>query len=245
LSSGVVTGGQALGKVVNRGAEFLVSRTTPSEKPIEISEVSKKRIERAKMASGAAVKVSKALLIGAMATVSALSNQVSASVKETEFGKKLSEKGSERAEAAKEVAIQTVAAVAKIYESLEVAGLSLLGDVSQATVKVVHHKYGDEVASATKHGLGVVTDVSTATVQMRRVGLRAVAKATAIESTVGILSESQNRENKQNQEFPSAAMGAMLAMSEIQQAITGTNVSSQPSSSSSSSSSKSSFTDVD
>jgi hypothetical protein len=58
LVDGVASGGQALGKAVHRGADFIVSRTTPSQSNLQISESSKKRIERAKMASGAAVKVS-------------------------------------------------------------------------------------------------------------------------------------------------------------------------------------------
>jgi hypothetical protein len=169
-------------------------------------------------------------------------------VKQTDFGKKISEKSSERTEAAKEVAVQAISALAKVYESLETAGLALIGDLSQATVKVVSHKYGEEAGSATEQGLGVVGDVSTTTVHMRRVGIRAIAKATVMESSKRVLRDGSRRrsqESKQDEVFPSAAMGAVMAMSEIQQAITGQGSSSSTSNSSSFSSSKPKVIDVD
>jgi len=82
----------------------------------------------------------------------------------------------------KEVAIQSVSALASIYTALELAGLNLVGDVSEATVKVVKHKYGQDVGDSTRESLGIVQDVNLARSSITRLGVRALARATVIQS---------------------------------------------------------------
>ncbi len=76
----------------------------------------------------------------------------------------------------------------KTYEALERAGLALLSDVSNATVEVVGTRWGPQMEELTQHGmrpptpryptltspsgLGVITDLSTAAIHMRSVGVR-------------------------------------------------------------------------
>jgi hypothetical protein len=236
VASTLLAGGQAIGKVFNKGAELLMSRLTSGDE-VKMSERSKRNIQRVRTASGAAVKVSKAILDGALGTVSIISSKVSSTVRGTAIGKKLFDNPSERTVAAKEVAVQSIAALAKVYESLETAGLTLLGDLNQATVKVVHHKYGDDYAQATSAGLGVVKDVNTVTVNMRRVGIRAMTKATIRQSTFGVIrDQDEDSKRKHDDYLPQAYEGAKSAINDIRGLFTGENSASSASSSSASSS---------
>eukprot|EP00456_Euglypha_rotunda_P020128 TRINITY_DN1767_c0_g1_i2.p1 TRINITY_DN1767_c0_g1~~TRINITY_DN1767_c0_g1_i2.p1 ORF type:complete len:232 (+),score=39.46 TRINITY_DN1767_c0_g1_i2:332-1027(+) len=217
-----MTGGQKLGQALKSGGDYMVTKIDSNPTPTVVSETTKSRIAKAKVASGAAVKVSRALLAGAMAAVSVISHQVSEAAKETDIGKKLSDKGSERTEAMKDVAVQSISALVKIYGALELAGLALLSDASEATVKVVKHKYGEEVGHTTAQGLGVVTDMGAASAAMSRVGVTAVAKATVVEATVDLLGDQkkvEERRQQHQQTLPLMTMGAMMAVGEIGRAV--------------------------
>lgn len=46
-----------------------------------------------------------------------------------------------------------VCAAVEVYEALEASGLTLISDLSEATVDVLQHKYGDDVAGTARDGV--------------------------------------------------------------------------------------------
>ena len=62
-----------------RGGEYLASKLTPNAQATTVSEQSKARLTKAKFLSGAACKVSKALVVGAMATTELMASQLTVS----------------------------------------------------------------------------------------------------------------------------------------------------------------------
>lgn len=128
---------------------------------------------------------------GAIATSNVLSAQLSSAISQTEYGRKLQDKSGPRVEAAKTVARSTIGAALKVFEALEVAGKALLVGTANATVTVVTHKYGQEVGAATQQGFGVVTDLTDSALAMRKVGVRAIAKATVREAALDVTSSEE------------------------------------------------------
>jgi hypothetical protein len=63
---------------------------------------------------------------------------------------------------------------------LEEAGLMLASQTRKTTVEVVHHRYGEQVAAATDHGLLSATDVGKIAYHVSSMGLKSLAKGAAM-----------------------------------------------------------------
>jgi len=220
LAGTVIEAGRKMGQYVQSGSMYLKNRLTPHDPlaPVSVSPSFQRRVNAAKMASGVAVTISKAVVLGAMSAISMFGSTVGDSISATSLGAAIQRKGGVRTEAVKHVGKTTFGAVAKLYEALELAGLVLLRDVTDATVQVVTHKYGPEVGRTTHTGLGVVTDVTIATSQMRSVGVKAILKKTAKESAIQSLADEEERKLRRAnapQFDPAVAMQALAAVSSL------------------------------
>jgi hypothetical protein len=141
------------------------------------------------------VQVSKALVIGAMATTEMMSKQLSEAVKDTSVGKKLaSDEHNPRVDAAKTVSKATIGAVLHIYQAMETAVFGVAHDVSTATVTVVTHKYGEEAGAHTQATLGVAGEVAQAAHNTSQLGIKAIAKKTAIKTSQEVLTTQAERD---------------------------------------------------
>lgn len=197
VATGVIKGGKMVGSLFMRGGTYLTQKLRPNEKASVVSDASKARLQKAKFVSGAAVKVSKALVIGAMATTSVMAHQLSEAIKETEIGQKLSsepDKPNANLDAAKVVGKATIGAVLNVYQAMETAVFGVAHDVSSATVTVVTHKYGEERGAHTKESLGVVENVVVAAHGVNQLGVKSIAKATAIKTGQEVLTTPAERE---------------------------------------------------
>ena len=82
-------------KGVKKTSSWAKTKISPKEEETKVSETTKATIGRAKVASGIALKVSKALVTGAVATANELSKELTKSIEKTPVGKKLSGKNEE------------------------------------------------------------------------------------------------------------------------------------------------------
>lgn len=218
VATGVVKGGAFVGGLLTKGGAMLTKRLKPAEEPKKISPSTKQKLARAHMMTGAACKVSKALLMGALATTEALSKQLSAAIKDTETGKKLvsdPNHPNERLDAAKQLGEAALTSVLTIYEAVEQAVWGVAGDAAQATVTVVKHRYGAEAGESTQQGLGVVGNVAQAARDMRHVGVKAIAKKTAIKAGQNILKVEKQKEGEASVDaHASSSSGSSSALGE-------------------------------
>lgn len=190
-----------------------------------------------RVVSGAAVKISKAVVQGALAAVSHASARLSDSLGETAVARRLRENPSERVDALKDAGRKSIEAVLTVYASLAAAGVLLLEDTKEATVHVVTHRYGAEMGQSVDNGnlsllmtlpfpiinsqlllqyigLGVATDMGQASMAMRSVGARALARGTAIGVASEFLSTDEERAQMRTGApvlDPLTAMNAMVA----------------------------------
>jgi hypothetical protein len=196
VATGVIRGGKLLGGVIVRGGEYLASKLTPNAEPTKVSQASKDRLAKAKFVSGAACKVSKALVIGAMATTEIMAKQLSDALKETDIGKKIASDPvhpQPRLDAAKHVGKSAIGAVLNVYTAIETAVFGVASDVSTATVTVVKQKYGAEAGAHTEASLGVAGQVAVATHQVNQIGVKSIVKKTAIKASQEILTTPSER----------------------------------------------------
>lgn len=160
----------------------------------------KARLQQAKFASGAAVKVSKALVVGASAMISQLANNLSETLASTEQGRSIQKASGPRAQALKELAKSSISAAATLYEAVSDASVSLLHDITDATGKIIEHKYGQEAGASARDGLQVIKDAGIATVEMRKIAVTALAGRTVATATVDLLSDEQERQQRRQAE---------------------------------------------
>jgi len=168
----------------------------------------------AKMVTGSVVKVSKALVSGAVATVTIVGSQLAETLSETEFGKKISEKGTEKTEAAKHVARSSLSAIVTVYDALEDAGLTLLSDMTDSTVNVLTYKYGADVGQTAADSLGIVKDLATCAVVSKRVGFKPLVQRTAAQTTISMLND-QKLEGNTQQIDPATGIQTLMLINQI------------------------------
>ena len=211
VATGVIKGGKMVGSLVMKGGNYLTTKLNRNKEATKVSEEHKARLQKAKFVSGAAVKVSKALVIGAMATTQVMAHQLSEAIKETDIGKKIAaepEVPNANLEAAKVVGKATIGAVLNVYQAMETAVFGVAHDVSAATVTVVTHKYGEEAGIHTKESLGVVENVAVAAHGMKQLGVKSIAKATAIKTGQEVLTtDAERAEEAQRKADALAAAG--------------------------------------
>ena len=126
--------------------------------PKHVSEKTQTRIKQAKMASGIAVKVTSAVVVGAMAACNELAGAMADTAKKTQYGQKFAENDNENVKAAKEVGKATITGVIVIIDELKNAAVTLVSEVADAGADVAGHTYGDEVGVAAKGVAEIVTD---------------------------------------------------------------------------------------
>lgn len=196
VATGVVKGGLIVGDLIKRGGLYLTTKLKPNEKATVVSQESKARLAKAKFVSGAACKVSKALVVGAIATTEIMAKQLSEAIKQTETGKKIandSDHPSANVEAAKVVGKATIGAVLNVYQAIETAVFGVAADAATATVTVVTHKYGQEAGSHTKESFGVAGNVAEAGLAMKSIGVKSIAKKVAIKASQDVLTTPAER----------------------------------------------------
>ena len=103
-----------------------------------------------------------------------------------------------RTQAAKEVVKSTVAGVYTIYDEVVNSGLHLVQQSSHATAEVLGHKYGDEVHRAAESTADIVDSAAHTVVNVNMLGYKALAKRIAANSTVDILSDEQEKKERQS-----------------------------------------------
>ena len=189
VGSGLIAGASLLGRGVRRGGSLFTSRVAPKAKPVAVSDGVKTKVRNVNHVSKAAVGVSSALVTGVRAMATSIGVSVAEAVNETKVGAKFgSGEGSSPAlKAAKDVVVNTVVAVDTLHTSMAQAGKILLTDVGSTTVEVVGHRYGEDMGDVTGESLQAVGNVLEAGSNVRKIGVKSVARVAAKSTAKGVL----------------------------------------------------------
>ncbi|CAG9312462.1 unnamed protein product [Blepharisma stoltei] len=191
IKKGLIRGATFTSKGIVKGGEYLKKKIKKKPKPTEVSEKSKARIRKMKMASQMVLALSKALVSGAVEMTTQIASSISSHFKNSKTGNRLER--SKTYQSAKELGMAGINAVVTIYDGLEEAVIILAKSSANTTVSVVEHRYGEQAASATSESLSVLGNVGSAYNQVKKMGLKKLAKATAKKTAIGIMEEEEEK----------------------------------------------------
>lgn len=185
VSKGVVWGAGKLSELISYGSESLKDYVQPVAEKKEVDPKWHKTAEVARDISGKAVKVSGYLLSQVGKATMALGRKVAPHLQKQGTraithitGQKESE-ASSNVEGVLEVAAGAVKGASTIYMGLESAAATLAASLTDNTVKVVTHKYGEEVGALTDNTLYAVGQTAWAGHNIASLGVKGVAKRVA------------------------------------------------------------------
>ncbi|XP_042859722.1 spartin-like isoform X2 [Penaeus japonicus] len=185
ISKGVVWGASKLSELISIGSENLKGYVQPEENKREIDPKWQTTAKVARDVSGKAVKVSGFLLSQVGKATMALGRRVAPHIQKHGTraishltGQKEAD-ASSNVEGVLEVAAGAVKGASTVYMSLESAAATLASSITQNTVKVVTHKYGEEAGSLTDNTLCAVGQTALVGHNIASLGVKGIAKRTA------------------------------------------------------------------
>lgn len=185
VSKGVVWGAAKLSELISFGSESLKEYVPPATEKKEIDPKWHKTASVARDVSGKAVKVSGYLLSQVGKATMALGRKAAPHLQRhgtkaiTHLTGQTEKEASSNVDGVMEVAAGAVKGASTIYMGLESAAATLATSLTDSTVKVVTHRYGEEVGSLTDNTLYAVGQTAWAGHNIASLGVKGVAKRAA------------------------------------------------------------------
>ncbi|KAK8731802.1 hypothetical protein OTU49_007270 [Cherax quadricarinatus] len=185
LSKGVVWGAEKLGELISFGSESLKGYLQPVEQKKEIDPKWQSTARVARDVSGKAVKVSGYLLSQVGKATMALGKRLAPQIQKqstraiSHFTGQNEQQASSNVEGVMEVAAGALRGASTIYMSLETAAATLASSITDNTVKVITHKYGDDAGHLADNTLYAVGQTALAGHNISSLGVKGIAKRTA------------------------------------------------------------------
>lgn len=207
LSWGLVKGAELTEKAIHKGATKLREHIQPENKPLEVNPTVAKGLHVAKQATGGAVKVSQFLVDGVCAIASCVGKELGPHVKK--HGSKLlpeslkkDKDGKSPLDGAMVVAASGVQGFATVWQGLEYAGKNVAKSVASETVHTVKYKYGKDAGHATDNAVNSAINVGVTAFNIDHIGIKAIVKKTAKETSHAILEEYKLNEKQDKKGDP-------------------------------------------
>lgn len=207
LSWGLVKGAELTEKAIHKGATKLRAHIQPEDKPLEVNPTVAKGLHVAKQATGGAVKVSQFLVDGVCAIASCVGRELGPHVKK--HGSKLlpeslkkDKDGKSPLDGAMVVAASGVQGFATVWQGLECAARNIAKGVASETVHTVKYKYGQDAGHATDNAVNSAINVGVTAFNIDHLGIKAIVKKTAKETSHAILDEYKLKEKQDKKEDP-------------------------------------------
>ncbi|KAE8627303.1 hypothetical protein XENTR_v10006934 [Xenopus tropicalis] len=194
ISWGLAKGAELTEKAIHKGASKLREHIQPEDKPLEVSPTVAKGLHVAKQATGGAVKVSQFLVDGVCSIASCVGRELAPHVKK--HGSKLlpeslkkDKDGKSPLDGAMAVAASGVQGFATVWQGLEFAGKNIAKSVASETVHTIKHKYGKDAGHVTDNAVHSAMNVGATAFNIDNIGIKALVKKTAKETSHAILDE--------------------------------------------------------
>ncbi|NXX22429.1 SPART protein, partial [Podargus strigoides] len=226
VSWGLIKGAEYTGKAIHKGASKLREHIQPEEKPLEVNPTVAKGLHVAKQATGGAVKVSQFLVEGVCSIASCVGKELAPHVKKhgsklVPESLKKDKDGKSTFDGALVVAASGLqgnknslyffncilfnalnskmcifTGFSTVWQGLESAAKCIAKSVSTETVKTVKYKYGDDAGHATDNAVNSAINVGVTAFNIDNIGIKAVVKRTAKETSHAVLDEYKVLDNE-------------------------------------------------
>jgi len=188
LSQGILTGADLLSKKIESASEKIKGMIDPNETPVQVPANIKNTLYMAKKVTPLLVDLSGMLVKSVQTVVKGVGGFAADRIKTNLIasGNKIDTEDP-TVLAAKNLGRNTAKAIITIWNSLEDAGMVLLASTGKATVNVVQHKFGEEVATVTADGFSVAKDVVESSNKLKGLGVKGIVKGVAKESARNVM----------------------------------------------------------
>eukprot|EP00240_Pyramimonas_obovata_P004863 CAMPEP_0118945064 /NCGR_PEP_ID=MMETSP1169-20130426/41550_1 /TAXON_ID=36882 /ORGANISM="Pyramimonas obovata, Strain CCMP722" /LENGTH=395 /DNA_ID=CAMNT_0006890697 /DNA_START=18 /DNA_END=1205 /DNA_ORIENTATION=- len=167
------------------GSKLVINSTAPKEKPVEVSESTKARLEYAHQSATFHAAVAGDVREGVQDLVQHMAASCTEVVQQAR--KENLQKGSAsegkgpgpKEQAVKKVGAASVAAFSEVTESFFSAGATVARGMATSTSEVIGHRYGEEAKAAAEKGFGTVGNMGRAAYELSGLGVKGLAKKTA------------------------------------------------------------------
>lgn len=195
LSAGLVKGASLTSNLIHKGACKVIERLHPEEKPVVVDSRVRDGLKLVRDASGVALKASGFLVKKLGDLTVSLGKQLAPHVR-NQGGKVLCSAFKEDPDRAKRtmddvltVAAGGLAGFSTVYMGLETAAKTLASSLSEETVKIVDHKYGEQAGEVVGNAVYSVGNLALTTHNVQSLGVKAVAKRTAKDTGKAVLDD--------------------------------------------------------
>jgi hypothetical protein len=198
VAQGIVWTGDWLRSGVHKSGGQLKGSLKPNEKPVQVPAAVAGAVEAAASLSPHAVTLSKSLVKGLVAVAHEIGTTVAEGVVKVTAVNGQSAFNGPKSAAAKHLGLATAGAVADVWDALERASQGVIYQTRETAVGLVEHKYGQEVAKTTYHGLSVAVDTIETAYAVKSLGPRALSRRvvrrtgqSALQRTIELLAHEQ------------------------------------------------------
>eukprot|EP01084_Bolivina_argentea_P242564 406879_1 len=183
---------------IRKSNEF-IKKKIKTRKQVEVSDKTKGRIQKAKLVSKGAVKVTKSIAIGAKVLCSELAAAASDAASKTEMGQKFSNSDSGKIQAVKDVSKATIVGTLTIIEELHNAAVVLVAEIADSGADLAGYKYGDEVGGAAQDVATVVKDGSLVIKNVHELGWKQMAQTMTGQGAIDMMSTEEEKEKQRTE----------------------------------------------
>jgi len=197
-SKSIQKGTQMAAQSIKKAKDYMKSKMeTRENKHIDPKTI--ERIQKAKMASQVAVKVSKAIVVGAYSACNELAQSLADTASKTKFGQSIANDKSAKMEIAKDITKNTIKSAFIIYDELQNAALILVAEIADASADVVEYRYGQQMGLAAKETAGIVKDTSNVIKNVSNIGVTHIAASIVGTTIVDTLATDEEKTQMQKQ----------------------------------------------
>lgn len=200
MASGVTMAAQWGSKKMMEYGEASKTRLQANEKPVEISDSALKRLEQTAKVAGWASKAAGVVVSAIGAVAGAVGGAV---VRRTNKGK-----GMDPESKTGQIVTASMVGFTEVYEAMERAAELVYRSARDTTAGVVDHKYGPSASMASTHVMNAGGHAVDTWWAARRIGVKAVAKATAKSAASQLLKDMVKGHGKSSTPAPAPMAGA-------------------------------------
>lgn len=191
---GVTKGAELLSSGIGKGTDKIVEVTEPCREAMKVSDSTKGHIQRARVATKGVAVLSGSVATAMVGITAVVGNFIGGRIANRVASSDDSGGASDRLSSIKEVGGAAIGCVGLIFDAASDAGKVILTSSCDGISKVVTHKLGAEAGETTSNGLGVVSDVYEIQTNVRKAGIKGIAKATAQSSAVSMIDHLDKKE---------------------------------------------------
>jgi len=170
-------------KIATRKAKEKIPKKPEATK---VSEDTKEKVQKAKMASVVAVNVSAAMIKGAMEAANQMSETLAPTLNEylQKKGLKSDKPAGPKTEATINVGKQSVKAALELYIAMKDASIALMAASLDAGAEIIEHRYGEEAGALARDAKDTVDNAMNVSQNLGGLGVKATAKKVMVQTVL-------------------------------------------------------------